>query len=94
MLLFSNNKTRQLAVQRLLTKIINSNRRTLDALRERPRGALRVEHRGGIIDVQAGQGIHALKGEWIRYSSPAPGGADYIAVCIPAFSPDTVQRDA
>ncbi|MBK7258743.1 MAG: cupin [Ignavibacteriae bacterium] len=58
------------------------------------RGALRVEHRGGTIDVQAGQGIQVLKGEWIRYSSPAPGGADYIAVCIPAFSPDTVQRDA
>ena len=58
------------------------------------RGTLRVEHRGGTIDVQAGQGIHTLKGEWIRYSSPAPGGAEYIAVCLPAFSPDTVQRDA
>jgi quercetin dioxygenase-like cupin family protein len=58
------------------------------------RGALRVEHRGGTIEVQAGQGIHTLQGEWIRYSSPAPGGAEYVAVCIPAFSPDTVQRDA
>jgi mannose-6-phosphate isomerase-like protein (cupin superfamily) len=58
------------------------------------RGTLRVEHRGGTIDVQAGQGIHTLKGEWIRYSSPAAGGAEYIAVCLPAFSPDTVKRDA
>lgn len=57
-------------------------------------GTLRVEHHGGTIEVSAGQGIHTAKGEWIRYSSPAPGGAEYIAVCIPAFSPDTVRRDA
>lgn len=57
-------------------------------------GMLRVEHHGGTIEVKAGQGIHTAKGEWIRYSSPAPGGAEYIAVCMPAFSPDTVQRDA
>ncbi len=58
------------------------------------RGTLRVEHKDGIIDVQAGQGIHTLKGEWVRYSSPAAGGAEYIAVCLPAFSPSTVRRDA
>ncbi len=55
-------------------------------------GMLRVEHDGGIIDVRAGQAIVAHKGETIRYSSPEPEGAEYIAVCLPAFSPDTVQR--
>jgi mannose-6-phosphate isomerase-like protein (cupin superfamily) len=57
------------------------------------KGMLRVEHAGGTIDVHAGQAIVAAPGEWIRYSSPAPGGAEYIAVCTPAFSPDTVHRD-
>jgi mannose-6-phosphate isomerase-like protein (cupin superfamily) len=57
------------------------------------RGMLRVEHRGGELDVRAGQGIIAHKGEWVRYSSPEPEGAEYIAVCLPAFSPTTVQRD-
>lgn len=58
------------------------------------RGALRVEHAGGHIDVGAGQGIITRAGEWIRYSTPDDGGAEYIAVCLPAFSPSTVQRDA
>ena len=57
------------------------------------RGMLRVEHAGGAIDVQAGQAIISHPGEWIRYSSPQSGGAEYIAVCLPAFSPDTVHRD-
>jgi mannose-6-phosphate isomerase-like protein (cupin superfamily) len=57
------------------------------------KGMLRVEHAGGAIDVPAGQAIVAHPGEWIRYSSPQPGGAEYIAVCLPAFSPDTVHRD-
>jgi len=57
-------------------------------------GSLRVEHEGGVIDVPAGQAIIAEKGEWIRYSSPGKEGAEYIAVCLPAFSPDTVHRDA
>ncbi len=56
-------------------------------------GALRVEHEGGSIDVQAGQAIIAHRGEWVRYSTPGPDGAEYIAVCLPAFSPDTVNRD-
>ena len=55
-------------------------------------GMLRGEHDGGIIDVRAGQAIVAHKGETIRYCSPEPEGAEYIAVCLPAFSPDTVQR--
>lgn len=57
------------------------------------RGMIRVEHDGGATDVRAGQAIHTAPGEWIRYSTPEPGGAEYIAVCLPAFSPDTVNRD-
>jgi mannose-6-phosphate isomerase-like protein (cupin superfamily) len=57
------------------------------------RGLLRVEHEHGTIDVAAGQAIVAAPGEWVRYSSPQPGGAEYVAVCVPAFSMDTVQRD-
>lgn len=57
------------------------------------KGMVRVEHEGGAIDVRAGQAVVAAPGEWIRYSSPEPEGAEYIAVCLPAFSPDTVHRD-
>jgi ethanolamine utilization protein EutQ len=57
------------------------------------KGMLRVEHKDGTIDVPAGQAIITHKGEWIRYSTPEDGGAEYIAVCLPAFSPDTVHRD-
>jgi len=56
-------------------------------------GVLRVEHADGNLMVRAGQAVVAEPGEWVRYSSPEPGGAEYIAVCLPAFSPDTVQRD-
>ena len=56
-------------------------------------GTLRVEFEGGVTDVRAGQAIICERGEWIRYSSPGPEGAEYIAVCLPAFSPDTVHRD-
>ncbi len=56
-------------------------------------GVLRVEHTDGNLMVMAGQAVVAEPGEWVRYSSPEPGGAEYIAVCLPAFSPDTVQRD-
>jgi hypothetical protein len=57
-------------------------------------GMLRVEHENGVIDVSAGQAVITLAGEWVRYSSPGPDGAEYIAICLPAFSPDTVHRDA
>lgn len=57
------------------------------------KGSLRVEHRGGTLDVQAGQAVVAHAGEWIRYSTPNDGGAEYIAVCVPAFSMETVHRD-
>ena len=57
-------------------------------------GTLRVETKTGALDVGAGQAVITAKGEWVRYSSPKPGGAEYVAVCVPAFSPDTVKRDA
>jgi mannose-6-phosphate isomerase-like protein (cupin superfamily) len=57
-------------------------------------GLLRVEHEGGVFDVRAGQAIAASPGEWVRYSTPEPEGAEYIAVCLPAFSPANVNRDA
>lgn len=58
------------------------------------RGELTVESREGRLTLQAGQAVIAKKGEWVRYSSPHPDGAEYIAVCLPAFSPDTVRRDS
>jgi mannose-6-phosphate isomerase-like protein (cupin superfamily) len=57
------------------------------------KGMLRVSHRTGAIDVQAGQAVIAPRGEWVQYSSPGPEGAEYVAVCLPAFSPDTVRRE-
>ncbi len=58
------------------------------------RGTLRVEHAGGALDVHAGQAVITHKDEWVRYSTPGEDGAEYIAVCVPAFSPATVHRDA
>jgi mannose-6-phosphate isomerase-like protein (cupin superfamily) len=58
------------------------------------RGCLRVEHQGGTLDVRAGQAVVTAAGEWVRYSSPEAGGAEYVAVCLPAFTPATVHRDA
>jgi mannose-6-phosphate isomerase-like protein (cupin superfamily) len=58
------------------------------------KGLLRVEHRGGHLDVRAGQAVLTEPGEWVRYSTPEAEGAEYIAICLPAFSPDTVHRDA
>ncbi len=56
-------------------------------------GMLRVEYEGGVFEVRAGQAIVAEPGEWVRYSTPEHGGAEYIAVCLPAFSPEAVHRD-
>ena len=55
-------------------------------------GALHVQHDKGVLEVKAGQAVVARKGEWVRYSTPQ--GAEYVAVCVPAFAPDTVHRDA
>lgn len=57
------------------------------------KGMMRVEHRGGVIEVRAGQAVIAHSGEWVRYSTPLEEGAEYIAVCMPAFAMDTVHRD-
>ncbi len=58
------------------------------------RGALRVEHEQGELIVRAGEAVVTKPGEWVRYSTPEAGGAEYVAVCLPAFSPSTVHRDA
>jgi len=57
------------------------------------KGMLRVTHRDGVLDVRAGQAVSTHAGEWVQYSTPEPEGAEYIAVCLPAFSPQTVHRD-
>lgn len=57
------------------------------------KGRLRVQHKDGHLDVTPGQAVIAHAGEWIQYSTPAEGGAEYIAVCLPAFYMDTVHRD-
>jgi mannose-6-phosphate isomerase-like protein (cupin superfamily) len=57
------------------------------------RGVLRVAHRDGGFDVSAGQAVLVRRGEWVRYSTPGEEGAEYVAVCLPAFSPDAAHRD-
>lgn len=57
------------------------------------RGQLQVETREGVQQIAAGQAILSPRGQWVRYSTPGPEGAEYIAVCLPAFSPETVRRD-
>jgi len=57
------------------------------------KGMIRVEHEGGSIDVRAGQALISAPGEWVRYSTPEAGGAEYVAICLPAFAVETVHRD-
>lgn len=57
------------------------------------KGLLRVEHEAGVLDVRGGQAVVTAPGEWVRYSTPEPEGAEYVAVCLPAFSPASVHRD-
>jgi mannose-6-phosphate isomerase-like protein (cupin superfamily) len=57
------------------------------------KGRLHVEYEGGQCDVSSGQSLVTNPGEWVQYSTPDDGGAEYIAVCLPAFSPDSVHRD-
>jgi mannose-6-phosphate isomerase-like protein (cupin superfamily) len=57
------------------------------------RGSVRVEYEGGVLEVGAGQAVVTAPGEWVRYSTPGPDGAEYVAVCLPAFSPAAVHRD-
>jgi len=57
------------------------------------KGMLQVKHKGGVIEANAGQAVISHRGEWVQYSTPGPHGAEYIAVCVPAFSPQKVHRD-
>ena len=57
------------------------------------KGKLRVEFEGGVLDIQSGQAVIAHQGEWVRYSTPDAEGAEYFAICVPAFRPDTAHRD-
>jgi mannose-6-phosphate isomerase-like protein (cupin superfamily) len=57
------------------------------------KGCLKVESEGGTLEIRTGEAVIAHAGQWVRYSTPEPGGAEYIAVCLPAFSPETVHRD-
>ena len=56
-------------------------------------GCLRVESEDGVLEIRSGEAVITRAGQWVRYSTPEPEGAEYIAVCVPAFSPDTVHRD-
>jgi len=58
------------------------------------KGVLEVAHRGGVMAVKAGEAVIVRSGEWVQYSTPHPEGAEYIAVCLPAFSPELVHRDS
>jgi ethanolamine utilization protein EutQ len=57
------------------------------------KGSIRVEYTGGSLDVRAGQAVIAHRGQWVRYSTPSPEGAEYFAICLPAFSMESVHRD-
>jgi quercetin dioxygenase-like cupin family protein len=57
------------------------------------RGMLTVEHEHGVLVVRAGEAVVTKPGEWVRYGTPEPGGAEYVAICVPAFSPSAVNRD-
>ena len=57
------------------------------------KGSLRVKHKAGSVEVKPGEAIIAHRGEWVQYSTPGPDGCEYIAICLPAFSPQTVHRD-
>ena len=93
-----NSKTADLSIARMRSPsgwVEPGQRPEFDEYTVVLRGMLRVETEvGDPIEVAAGQAIVTHAGEWIRYSTPGPEGAEYIAVCLPAFSPDTVHRDS
>lgn len=92
-----NNGERRLSVARMRSPegwVEPGQRPEFDEYTVVLRGLLRVEHEAGSLDVSAGQAVLARAGEWVRYSTPTAGGAEYVAVCLPAFDPDTVHRDA
>jgi mannose-6-phosphate isomerase-like protein (cupin superfamily) len=92
-----NTKTAEVSVARMKSPggwVEPGQRPDFDELTLVLRGTLHVEHEGGAMDVHAGQAIITHRGEWVRYSTPGDEGAEYVAICLPAFSPDTVHRDA
>lgn len=91
-----NSKTEALSIARMRSPsgwVEPGQRPSFDEYTVVLRGCLRVETEGETHEVRAGQAIITHAGEWIRYSTPGPEGAEYIAVCLPAFSPETVHRD-
>lgn len=91
-----NSKTNALSVARMRSPkgwLEPGQRPDFDEFTVVLKGVLRVEFEGGSMDVGAGQAVIAQRGEWVRYSTPGEDGAEYVAVCLPAFSPGTVHRD-
>ena len=91
-----NSKSEQISVARMKSPggwVEPGQRPQFDEYTVVLRGMLRVESKEGTLDVREGQAVIARKDEWVRYSSPEPGGAEYVAICLPAFSPQTVRRD-
>jgi mannose-6-phosphate isomerase-like protein (cupin superfamily) len=92
-----NSKTTQLSVARMQSPggwVEPGQTPEFDEFTVVLRGRLRVESKSGSLDVTAGQAVIAHRGEWVRYSTPDPDGAEYVAVCLPAFAPEIVHRDA
>ena len=92
-----NSATEHVSVARMVSPagwVEPGQRPTFDEYTLVLKGLLRVEHEKGTLDVKAGQAVIAHAGEWVRYSSPEVDGAEYVAVCLPAFAPDIVHRDA
>lgn len=91
-----NSKTEAVSVARMKSPsgwIEPGQRPEFDEYTVVMRGTLRVRTEGGELDVAAGQAVIAHRGEWVQYSTPGPEGAEYIAICVPAFSPALVHRD-
>ena len=91
-----NNKEARLSVARMTSPsgwVEPGQRPQFDEFTIVLAGVLHVKSESGEMDVRAGQAVVAHAGEWVQYSTPSPEGAQYIAVCLPAFSPDTVRRD-
>ena len=92
-----NSKTRDLSVARMISPqgwVEPGQTPEFDEYTVVLKGTLKVKTRGRELDIRAGEALIAGRGEWVQYSTPHVGGAEYISVCLPAFSPDTVHRDA
>jgi mannose-6-phosphate isomerase-like protein (cupin superfamily) len=91
-----NSKTKELSIARMKSPegwVEPGQKPEFDEFTIVLKGSLKVETKNDSFEVKAGEAIITHKGEWIKYSTPLPEGAEYIAVCLPAFSPETVNRD-